>query len=473
MKMYVYISVILIMLSQAMPSYLLFTPYTSDLPEKTTYLIDGNENIINTWTHERGPASMPYLLQDSSLIYPYVVDNPTMVAGGTGGGIQKLSWDGAVQWDYTFSNETYQHHHDVEPLANGNVLILVWERMSAESAFALGRTEIENPINQMWSSAILELEPETGDIVWEWHLWDHLIQDTDPSLPGYGNIPDHPELFDINCGPVGSSAGGPGVPNADWMHMNSIHHNPALDQIVLSSRLQNEIYIIDHSTTTEEAAGHVGGSYGKGGDFLYRWGNPQNYGRGSSSDKILSAQHSVNWVDEGFVGSGNIVLFNNFHSSSGSAVLEFETPMNSDGTYTISDDAPYGPMVYDWSYELDIIVPMQGGAFRNEDGNTIVTQTHLSKIQEIDYSGNVIWEYVYESDGVSSSWIARANSYKSNYLGTSISGDLNDDGITNILDIVIAINLVIEGQNDSNADINGDGTVNILDIVQLVNIIIG
>ena len=124
---------------------------------------------------------------------------------------------------------------------------------------------------------------------------------------------------------------------------------------------------------------------------MYRRGTPQTYGRGSSSDKILSAQHSVNWVDEGFVGSGNIVLFNNFHSSSNSAVLEFEAPINSDGTYTISGDAPYGPMVYEWSYELDIIVPMQGGAFRNDDGNTIVTQTHLSKIQEIDYSVNVIW----------------------------------------------------------------------------------
>ena len=53
------------MQSVALPSYLLFTPYTSDLPEKTTYLLDSNDNIINTWTHEKGPASMPYLLQDS------------------------------------------------------------------------------------------------------------------------------------------------------------------------------------------------------------------------------------------------------------------------------------------------------------------------------------------------------------------------------------------------------------------------
>ena len=58
----------------------------------------------------------------------------------------------------------------------------------------------------------------------------------------------------------------------------------------------NEIYVIDHSTTTEEAAGHSGGLSGKGGDILYRWGNPQNYQRGNSQDQILISQHSVNWI---------------------------------------------------------------------------------------------------------------------------------------------------------------------------------
>ena len=235
---------------EAFDGLTLFTPFSQE-EEVSTYLIDNDYNIINEWNQGYTPASMPYLLPDSSIIYPYQVAQPTMIAGGVGGGVQKILWDGTIVWNYIFSDSIYQHHHDIEVLPNGNVLILAWEKKTISEAYDMGRVDVDSwTIPEMWSTAVLELNPNTGLIEWEWHLWDHLIQDIDPSFDAFfGTIAEYPELFDINCGAVGNSAGGPQMPNGDWMHMNSIDYNPNLDQIVLSSRLQSEFYIIDHSTT--------------------------------------------------------------------------------------------------------------------------------------------------------------------------------------------------------------------------------
>ena len=70
---------------------------------------------------------------------------------------------------------------------------------------------------------------------------------------------DHPERVDINFYRN---------TRADWLHMNAIDYNPQLDQIILSVKNFSEVWIIDHSTTTLEAAGSSGGNSGMGGDIL-------------------------------------------------------------------------------------------------------------------------------------------------------------------------------------------------------------
>ena len=122
------------------------------------------------------------------------------------------------------------------------------------------------------------------------------------------------------------------------MVCNAIHYIEELDQIVITSRRANEIFIIDHSTTIDEAAGHTGGIYGQGGDFLYRWGNSANYGRGNSEDQVLFAPHSANWIQSGYFGERNILIYNNGVNQPGddfSSVIEIELPINPEGSYDI------------------------------------------------------------------------------------------------------------------------------------------
>jgi len=53
-----------------------------------------------------------------------------------------------------------------------------------------------------------------------------------------------------------------------------------------------------------------------------------------------------------------------------------------------------------------------------------------------------------------------------------ILGDINGDGVLNILDIVLVMNLILSGEYVESSDLSGDGMLNILDIVQLVNLIL-
>ena len=128
----------------------------------------------------------------------------------------------------------------------------------------------------------------------------------------------------------------PGGPNADWTHINAVAYNADLDQIVISVHAFSEIWIIDHSTTTEEAAGHTGGKRGKGGDLLYRWGNPRAYRAGTNVDQKLFVQHNAHWIPKGLPGEGHMLVFNNGNrrpDGAYSSVDEIVLPVKSDGTY--------------------------------------------------------------------------------------------------------------------------------------------
>ena len=368
------------------------TTLVSPTNSNNTILINMSGTTIKTWHGASAPGMVAYLMSDNSIIRPCQDQGGVFFGGGAGGRIQRISSSDAVVWDYYCSTSTYQQHHDIQPMPNGNILMICWETKSRTEAQAMGRVTITSA---MWPTMIVEVQPSGssgGTIVWQWHMWDHLIQDADSSKPNYGVVADHPELLDINAGAL---AGGGG----DWEHMNSIDYNPALDQIVMSSHNLHEIYIIDHSTTTAEAAGHTGGNCGKGGDLLYRWGNPQIYDRGTSTDRHLYVVHGVNWIDEGLPGAGNLLLLNNGDRSGStndySSAEEIVPPLQPDGNYTIAAGAAYGPSAPVWSYSDPGTFYSQhlGGCYRLPNGNTLITEGTSGYVFEVSSSGDVEWDY--------------------------------------------------------------------------------
>jgi hypothetical protein len=400
----------------ATPGYVMFCPLLSGM----TYLIDLDGNVVHTWESKYGPSGWLYLKDNGNLIRGgRDPEAPVFDGGGQGGIFQEIGWDGEIIWEYQYSGEEYQTHHDIAYMPNGNYLAISWEPKSVEEAVQAGRRPETIPQAGLWPDKIVEIEPvypDGGKVVWEWHMWDHMIQDQDDAKDNYGTPADHPELLDIN-----SHAREPRVPTveelaedrsrnnantndtpynqgSDVYHLNAIDYNAALDQIIFSSPGLDEIFVIDHSTTTEEAAGHTGGRWGKGGDYLYRWGNPQNYQRGDSTNQVLGGQHDVKWVHSGYPGEGNIMVFNNVvqHTDKGhSAVLEFAAPLSEEG-YSISDGQAFGPSEMAWSYTdtSQFFSAFISGAHRMQNGNTFITEGAKGRYFEVTPDGEIVWDYL-------------------------------------------------------------------------------
>ena len=107
-------------------------------------------------------------------------------------------------WDFEYADEDQHAHHDFAVMPNGNILAIAWESKTSEEALAAGRRPDLIPKAGIWPEKVVEIEPDGkhhGKIVWEWHLWDHLIQDQDLTKANFGNPDEHPELLDINLGP--------------------------------------------------------------------------------------------------------------------------------------------------------------------------------------------------------------------------------------------------------------------------------
>ena len=257
------------------------------------HLIDHLGRVAHSW---QGESRIPHarLLDNGNLLVAYGGGSATV------DGIAELDPDGNAVWRYTHPERL---HHDFLKMPNGNVLILASGIKPLDEVIAAGADPAAFPseISEFEYDYLIEVRPtgsEGGEIVWEWSTLDYLVQDFDPNKPNYGDTSEHPELIDINFLlelPRWIVRNDDEFFPWDWLHTNGIDYNPELDQIMLSPKHFSELWIVDHSASTEEAPTRVGGNARKGGALLYRWGNPRSYRHGTArrSASIPAASYPV------------------------------------------------------------------------------------------------------------------------------------------------------------------------------------
>ncbi|MAB80935.1 MAG: hypothetical protein CMJ89_16435 [Planctomycetes bacterium] len=415
------------------PGFTLIAP----LQSSRVYLVDMSGTEVFSWDTDSKPGVATYLTERGTLLRcQRVIDHPIFQdAGGHGGWIQEIDWNGDTLWDFRWDSEEGLSHHDIEALANGNILILAWDRGAREVGLAAGRDPELLAGEEWWAGAVYEIRPtppEGGEVVWSWHAMDHLIQDRDATLPNYGEPRERPERIDINgdrdpdppdeeeeaeqdrqmaaLGYAGGDDDGDGdddededeedpedaarkarVKNADWLHINAVDYNAQLDQIALSVRRYDEVWIIDHSTTTEEAAGPRG-------DLLYRWGNPFAYGMGVWEQRQLLGQHHVQWIPEGRLGAGNLIVFNNgARPREWSSADEWWAPRDAEGRYPREKGRPFGPEKFEWSYAAaeptEFFSSFISGVQRLPNANTLICSGAPGHVFEVTPDGDVVWDW--------------------------------------------------------------------------------
>ncbi|MBI1348882.1 hypothetical protein GC163_21635 [bacterium] len=488
-------------LPAALAGYTLISPLNSE----KAYLVDMEGRVVHTWNCGSRPALSAYLLENGHLLRPGSLPQGEQTQFGPGGGgrIQEFDWDGNLVWDFKYVNDRQMPHHDITRMPNGNILMIVSEKKTKDEAIAAGRRP--NGLGEhLIADAILEVKPTgptSGEIVWEWHVWDHLIQDNDKTKEHFGRVAQHPELVDVNFGdrsfdqmmarpedqaklrslgyvggptppsnanpgpggngpggpgpngppgngpqgngpgqpgfgpggPGGPNAGpggpnggpngpgfgggpgrggpggfggGPGGPGGDWTHINAVAYNAQLDQIMVSVHGFSEIWIIDHSASTREAQGHTGGRSNKGGDLIYRWGNPRAYRAGTVADQKLFQQHNAHWITDGLPGAGHVLIYNNGSNRPGgqnySTVDEIVLPKYEKQNYA-RNGRTFAPKEPIWSYaapdKTSFFSMVISGAHRLSNGNTFICEGTSGRVFEVTPKGAMVWELVSSNRG--------------------------------------------------------------------------
>jgi hypothetical protein len=342
------------------------------------FLMDKEARLLHEWPLTNNIGNDVFLLPNGKLLASLESDSPQIQLGGKGGRLQFIAPNGTLDWDFIYSSSEGETHHDAELLPNGNVIAMVWSKIPAEAAKQSGFMLDDD----VFPESIIEIDPATNEVIWEWHSWDHLIQDYDQTMDNYGVIADHPERIDINYVP---KSGNSVEIKGDIMHANGIAYDKVNDVILLSANFYSEVWVIDHSTTTQEAASNSGGAYGKGGDLIYRFGNPMAYGN-TLGERMFYNNHFPNILKGDNLGK--LLIFSNGNGLGQSTVLELELPAIYDLKASTNNE-----LKVTWSFtDPDLYSGKVSGAVPLPNGNILITEGDFG-FWEVTREKEVVWKF--------------------------------------------------------------------------------
>lgn len=349
----------------------------NDAGANRVYLMDKTTEIIHEWDLDgKRLGNDAFLLENGKLLIMLEAENPEITLGGFGGVLAIMDKNGTIEWSFEYSNENHIAHHDLELLPNGNILFLSWEKKSAEQAEMIGFSQETEIIYD----AVLEIDPSTDEIVWEWHMWDHLIQDFDDTKLNYGEVMANPQRIDINYLEVTNPVG-------DVSHANGLAYDAKNDVIYISANFYSEVWVIDHSTTTEQARSSSGGNYNKGGDLLYRFGNPTAY-RNSQGPRLFDRNHHPNIVSS--ENQLNMLIYGNGFAAEQSTAYELSI-----GEFSIEPQNNNEPEVL-WSFtDPDLYSGRVSGVDLLPNGNRLITEGDFG-FWEVSDEGEILWRFTDE-----------------------------------------------------------------------------
>ena len=129
---------------------------------------------------------------------------------------------------------------------------------------------------------------------------------------------------------------------------------------------------------------------------MYRWGNPEAYGRGTTADRVLHSQHDARWIQ-----NGQVMVFSNGNERPEgyySSVEIITPPLNDDGSYSLYSSSAWGPDGTDWRYpsflDSDFFSQNTSGAQQLPNGNILITEGASGEVREITPTQELVWNYI-------------------------------------------------------------------------------